>query len=77
MINEINEKTDIQWKKIEGRSRLWSFHQYGKKPFANDPDPTLRFARALIASCEPIKNRDLMYEWYLTQPSNSRLDKYL
>ena len=35
---------------------------YYEKSFATEGDPTLRFAKALIALCQPIRDRRLVYE---------------
>lgn len=59
------------WKKIESRFRLWSFRVYYDKTFANEIDPVLRFAKALIASCQPIRDRRLVIEW-----NRKRLERY-
>lgn len=60
------------WRDIEGRFRLWSFRVYYNKSFATEPDPTLRFAKALIASCQPIRDRRLVYEWHRKQLERHR-----
>jgi len=52
-----------RWCDIERRFRLWSFRVYYNKCFATESDPTLRFAKALIASCQGIRDRRLVYEW--------------
>lgn len=59
------------WKKIESRFRLWSFRVYYDKTFANEIDPVLRFAKALIASSQPIRDRRLVIEW-----NRKRLERY-
>ncbi|MCC7409981.1 MAG: hypothetical protein IT442_18085 [Phycisphaeraceae bacterium] len=59
------------WRKIEGRFRLWSFRVYYAKTFANEVDPVLRFAKALIASCQPIHDRQLVIAW-----NRQRLERY-
>jgi transposase-like protein len=51
---------------------LWSFRVYYNKPFASEADPTLRFAKALIASCQPIRDRRLVYEWNRRQLERHR-----
>jgi hypothetical protein len=51
------------WKKIESRFRLWSFRVYYDQTFAKEADPVLRFAKALIASSQPICDRLLVIEW--------------
>lgn len=56
-----------QWRTIEGRFRLWSFHVYYQKSFANETDSTLRFVKALLASCRPIRDRKAVIEWHSTR----------
>jgi len=52
------------WREIEADFRLWSFRVYYDKTFANEPDQTLRFGKALIASLEPIRDRGLVIQWH-------------
>jgi hypothetical protein len=56
--------TKRSWAKIEDRFRLWSFHIYYQKSFADEMDATVRFARALIASSQPIRDRQAVIDWY-------------
>jgi hypothetical protein len=53
-----------RWKEIEDKFRLWSFHIYYERSFANEIDPTLRFVKALIASAQPIRDRQAVLDWY-------------
>ena len=48
---------------IEDDFRLWSFHVYYNKSFADELDLTVRFAKALMASVQPIRDRSLVEEW--------------
>jgi hypothetical protein len=52
------------WEEIERLFRTWSFRVYYEKCFASELDNTLRFAKALTASCRPIRDRALVYRWY-------------
>ncbi len=52
------------WQKIEARFRLWSFHIYYDRSYATEIDPTLRFVKALIASTQPIRDRNAVLQWY-------------
>jgi hypothetical protein len=52
------------WEKIEDRFRMWSFQVYYRKSLAEEHDLRQRFIKALRASCQPIRNRELVYEWY-------------
>ena len=56
--------TNREWRKIEGRFRLWSFRVYYDKSFAAETDSTLRFVKALVASCQPIRDRQAVIDWY-------------
>ena len=61
-----NEATQRPWTEIEDEFRLWSFHIYYQKSFAAEIDLTLRFAKALIASSQPIRDRQTVIEWFRT-----------
>jgi len=50
-------------RKAEGRFRLWAFHQYYEKSFADVKDQTIRFGKALEASCLPIRDKSLVLDW--------------
>jgi hypothetical protein len=39
----------------EARLRLWAFHVYFDEAFATEPNHALRFAKAIIASAQPIR----------------------
>ena len=52
------------WQKIEAKFRLWSFHIYYDRSYATEIDPTLRFVKALIASTQPIRDRNAVLQWY-------------
>ena len=52
------------WQKIETKFRLWSFHIYYDRSYATEIDPTLRFVKALIASTQPIRDRNAVLQWY-------------
>ncbi len=58
---------DKTWREIESRFRLWSFRLYYDKCYATEQDHTLRFAKALIASSRPIRDRALVYDWFEQQ----------
>ncbi len=53
-----------QWAEIESKFRVWSFGIYYHRMFACEPDPTLRFAKALLASLRPIRDRKPLIDWY-------------
>ena len=56
--------TENQWAEIESKFRVWSFGIYYHRMFAGESDLTLRFAKALLASLQPIRDRKLLIEWY-------------
>jgi len=56
--------TNREWRKIDGKFRLWSFHVYYDKSFADETDSTLRFVKALVASCQPIRDRQAVIDWH-------------
>ena len=55
---------DPSWREIEADFRLWSFHVFYRKTYAGEPDSEMRFAKALVASCQPIRDRQRVYDWY-------------
>jgi len=55
---------DEPWLTVERRFRLWSFGVYYRKSFATESDLIARFIKALLASCQPIRDRQLVYEWH-------------
>lgn len=63
---------DENWSEIEQQFRVWSFRLYYEKCFASELDNTLRFAKALIASCRPIRNRELVYAWHRDRACRAR-----
>lgn len=56
--------TDATWTRIERQFRVWSFRVYYDKLYATETDNTLRFAKAIIASSQPIRDRQKVLEWY-------------
>ncbi|MCA9252549.1 MAG: hypothetical protein KDA54_15595, partial [Phycisphaerales bacterium] len=52
--DDAQSSLDASWTEIEARFRVWSFHVYYDKLYANELDCTLRFCKALIASSQPI-----------------------
>lgn len=61
------------WQKIESAFRLWSFQIYYARSYATVTDPTLRFAMALVASTQPIRDRDAVMQWHRSrQPQSKR-----
>ena len=56
--------TNQDWREIESKFRLWSFHVYYEKSFAAETSSTLRFVKALVASCQPIRDRQAVIDWY-------------
>jgi len=56
--------SDRQWQRLEDAFRVWSFHVYYEKSFAGEPDPTLRFVKAIVASAQPIHDRRAVIAWH-------------
>ncbi len=56
--------TEDQFTEIESKFRVWSFGIYYHRSFASEPDLTLRFAKALLASLRPIRDRKPLIEWH-------------
>jgi len=53
------------WNEVEARLRVWAFYVYHHKTFKGEKDSVLRFVKALLASTRPIRNRRLVWWWYL------------
>jgi hypothetical protein len=56
--------TPRQWAKIEAEFRVWSFHIYYRRSFKDEHDLVVRFIKALKASCQPIRDRQAVLDWY-------------
>ena len=56
--------TERNWPKIEAEFRAWSFHVYYKRSFRDERDHVVRFIKALKASCQPIRDRQAVIDWY-------------
>ena len=63
---------DVPWTEIEARFRVWSFHVYYDKLYANELDCTLRFCKALIASSQPIRDHQKVIDWYVARRRQKR-----
>lgn len=55
--------TAAEMKEIEASFRLWSFHQYYYRVYATEKDNVMRFAKALLASIRPIRDKAGLLEW--------------
>jgi hypothetical protein len=55
---------NIEWMKIEADFRFWSFHEYYNRIFKSQVDPEQRFLQALLASLEPIRDREAVITWH-------------
>lgn len=58
----------IDWEKLEDAFRLWAFNTYYARSFASEPDLTLRFAKALVESSQPIPDRSALLTWRNSKP---------
>ena len=56
--------TDDEWEEIEDKFRVWSFGIYYQRTFKDEPEPHQRFVKALLASAQPIRDRQLVIDWY-------------
>ena len=63
---------DEPWEKIEDKFRWWSFRLYYRRTFAAEPEPHIRFVKAILASAAPIQNRRLVLDWYANRRRNRR-----
>lgn len=67
--------TEDNWDQIEDKFRTWSFYIYYRKSFRNERDPLLRFVKALVASAQPIRDRQAVIEWYRSRRQRRRSRK--
>jgi len=56
---------------VEDKLRLRAFHVFYDRGFADEHDLTVRFAKAIIASAGPVRDREALMEWY-RQHGNGR-----
>ena len=66
--------TRREWEKIEARFRVWAFHLYYRKPFASEPDLTVRFLKALEASARPIRDKEAVLAWHRARHGGTEAD---
>lgn len=55
--------TAAEMKEIEASFRIWSFHQYYYRVYATEKDNVMRFAKSLLASIRPIRDKARLLEW--------------
>ena len=48
---------------VEDEFRVWAFHLFYRRTFADDRDHVRRFMRAIVASAQPIERPELVAEW--------------
>jgi len=56
--------TDQQWERLEDAFRVHAFGLYYRRCFRSETDPLARFAKALFASAQPIRDRAMLLEWH-------------
>lgn len=49
--------------KVEADFREWAFYRYFWKVYHDVRDPWERFAKSLVSSLEPIKDRQALIDW--------------
>ena len=49
---------------VEDKLRLRAFRVFYAKTFAKEPNAAVRFAKAIIASAGPLRDREALMEWY-------------
>ena len=52
------------WDEIEAAFRVHAFGVFYKRTFRDERDPLKRFVKALLASAEPIRDRQAVIEWH-------------
>jgi len=48
----------------EDAFRHMAFHVYYTKSYANEPDLTIRFIKAIVASAQAVQDRPAVHQWY-------------
>ena len=56
--------SERKWAEIESEFRAWSFHVYYRRSFKDERNHIVRFIKALRASCQPIRDRQAVIDWY-------------
>ncbi len=59
-------------KELEDKLRVRAFYVFYGKIFADEVDPTVRFAKALVASANPIRDFGALAEWVRRQEQKRR-----
>ena len=59
--------------RLKDRLRLRAFHAFYRHAFAEERDPLLRFAKAIIASAQPIRDREAFERWCARQRATDGL----
>lgn len=59
--------------KVEDEFRVWAFHLFYNRTFADDRDHVRRFMRAIVASAQPIKRPELIAEWRTMRKAGPRV----
>ena len=52
-----------KWKKVEAKFRAWSFNFYWDRVYMTTQDAHKRFQQALLASMQPIRDKDMVIAW--------------
>ena len=53
-----------EWARAEDAFRVHAFNVYYKQSFREERHPLKRFVKALLASTQPIQDRDAVIQWY-------------
>jgi len=52
------------WETVEDSFRLHAFHVYYNRSFAGEHHLLKRFVKAILASAQPIRDRQAVLDWY-------------
>lgn len=60
-----DQPVDIEdWDRIEDAFRIHAFNVFYKRTFRDEHHPLRRFVKALLASTQPIQDRQAAIQWY-------------
>ena len=73
MIEHKRKNKPWTWTDKESAFRVWAFRLYYLRLFRSEIDLDLRFAKALLASAAPIRDRQGVLDWFDAHTTTGRL----
>ena len=69
----VEHLTEKEWNMVEDKFRFYAFTTYYKRTYRDEHDLLLRFVKSLIASTDPILDKQQVLDWYLRRRRTTRL----